>query len=369
MKKYLYQLESLRGFAAIYVFLHHAHVSPNSGLGALFYLGQEVVVLFFLLSGFVIHFSMHTEPSRRISVPVYVLHRARRIYPILLFALIASYISACIRVGSLVDIDLHNLTMNILMFQDLSALKRGVWADTYYNNSPLWSLSYEWWFYMLFIPLGLTRTFGVSWQRAIVGIVSISGFFTYQLAPNPVSLFASYFAIWWAGVELSKEYIEYMTVSVRNQWPTLLLIGICAFLWFMPVAMEILQGHRQLKLGVDPVLQFRHFLSAFVILLVGFAWRAKKLVFFNATFGMFKIFAPISYSLYLLHVPMLNALDQFGLEEYPIIRVFLALLLLVPICNLLEVRLQKIINRITNHLFSSPNPYVAKEGIPDSALN
>jgi peptidoglycan/LPS O-acetylase OafA/YrhL len=59
----LHQLDSLRGFAAAYVVVHHAHLAPQSAFGNLLFFGQEAVILFFLLSGFVIHYSTHS-PAR-----------------------------------------------------------------------------------------------------------------------------------------------------------------------------------------------------------------------------------------------------------------------------------------------------------------
>lgn len=57
----LEKLEALRGMAAIYVVLHHS-IPHNLRLeeleiGFLFRFGQEAVILFFLLSGFVINYS------------------------------------------------------------------------------------------------------------------------------------------------------------------------------------------------------------------------------------------------------------------------------------------------------------------------
>ena len=57
------EFEFLRGIAAFYVFFHHTLfqfniIEKNSLLGKLFSFGQEAVMLFFLLSGYVIALSL-----------------------------------------------------------------------------------------------------------------------------------------------------------------------------------------------------------------------------------------------------------------------------------------------------------------------
>ena len=59
MKK-LTKLEAIRGFASVYVVLHHVFgkglIIAGKDFSFLFRFGQESVILFFLLSGFVIQY-------------------------------------------------------------------------------------------------------------------------------------------------------------------------------------------------------------------------------------------------------------------------------------------------------------------------
>jgi peptidoglycan/LPS O-acetylase OafA/YrhL len=346
----LKELESLRGFAAAYVFIHHARPAENVGVGSLLYFGQEAVILFFLLSGFVIYYATSSPNHGPLSIRDYLIHRTRRIYPLLIISLMAAYISASIAAGTMVPVMWPNLMQNIFMMQDVSALKRGVWADTYYGNSPLWSLSYEWWFYLLFIPLELLRPFRAQAKLRAVAILSIVGFCTYQLHPNPISLFASYFIIWWVGVEMAREYRTHAAVTFTRQKAVVATLIGCAFLWAMPILSGYFGGER-LRFGIDPVLQTRHFFAAGAIVVTGLIWRWARLRGFRYTLGPFRILAPISYSLYLLHVPVLAALEHWGMAD-PIVRAISAAILLIPICYLLEVRLQRIINRWTDAMTS-----------------
>jgi peptidoglycan/LPS O-acetylase OafA/YrhL len=63
MKK-LEILEFGRGFAAFYVLMHHLRPLRDTPFDILFRFGQEAVILFFLVSGFVIYLSCQaSKPS------------------------------------------------------------------------------------------------------------------------------------------------------------------------------------------------------------------------------------------------------------------------------------------------------------------
>jgi peptidoglycan/LPS O-acetylase OafA/YrhL len=137
--KRLSKLEAVRGFAAVYVMLGHIF----SDHSILFRFGQEAVILFFLLSGFVIMYSYSRGNDK--SMRVFLLKRSLRIYVPLLtvFAVNAAlyafqgYRFTCDDAGTLLG--------NIFMLQDVAGLKPGVVCGTFLGNQPLWSLSYEWW--------------------------------------------------------------------------------------------------------------------------------------------------------------------------------------------------------------------------------
>ena len=348
LKRHLPELEALRGFAALYVFLHHARLAPNSGLGALFYFGQEAVILFFLLSGFVIYLSTIRSGVRGYT---YLVHRARRIYPMVIAALVLAYLSSAVGARAWIDPHLGNLAMNLLMLQDVSSLKRGVWADTYYGNTPLWSLSYEWWFYMLFVPLGLMGRRSGGANLTVAFLLSAAGALTYQWHPNAASLFASYFIIWWVGVELAREYAASGAVTFIGQWKSLGALLFCAVLWAIPVLVAFNHGE-SLKPGFDPVLQFRHFAAALLFCVLGLAWRRARLFGFRALFGKFAVLAPISYSLYLTHVPVLKLAAEL-FPGSPLLTAVVALIAIVPASNLAEVRFQRVINRWSDRVLAS----------------
>lgn len=340
VRERLIGLEALRGFAALYVVLHHSHIAPNHGLGMVLYFGQEAVILFFLLSGFVISYSSgdHLDAFK------YLVARFKRIYPIFLVALLISYSSMAMVARSWVDPDVPSLLGNLLMLQDVSALKRGVWVDTYMGNSPLWSLSYEWWFYMLFIPVA-----GIGRERGglvVAGAMSVVGWFLYWYQPNQIALFLQYFLIWWAGVEFARQYKREGRLSFSHQAMLFAFLSIMIFLQLLSVIAYAMNGYGSLKLGVDPVLQLRHFVAALVILVCSVIWNRFQFRGFMRIFGVFSVISPISYAIYVVHQPILNFFSGMGWFSSRLAVLFVSLPVIFIISRLLEGGFQGAINRL-----------------------
>lgn len=337
-KSKLRALEAVRGLAALYVFIHHAQLLPNKGVGAILYFGQEAVILFFLLSGFVINFS---QKPGAFDAGRYVRLRIRRIYPIFLLCLFVSYLAVCLIGGGWAPVRLQELIGNIFMLQDVAALKRGVWFDTYQGNLPLWSLSYEWWFYLLFIPFQFFSAEGKH-RLSLAAAISWLGWAVYQLAPNAPALFLSYYIIWWAGVELSCEYIATGKLSFSGQKWVLASLMVMAVLQLV-VIYFFSKGGARLQLGIDPVLQFRHYMSAFVFCSIAIFWQSKGLRVPGAIL-VFSYVAPISYGLYVVHQPILNVIDH--LVGSPVLALLAAAPVVVLVSWLLEVKIQRVVNRM-----------------------
>ncbi|MBW8466730.1 MAG: acyltransferase [Thiobacillus sp.] len=300
----IYSLEAIRGLAALYVFFHHAHLLPNAGVGRLLYFGQEAVIIFFLLSGFVIS---QASSKRRPSIMAYLSARAKRIYPIFCTALLVAYISACVQASKLVPIDFSALLGNLAMLQDSSALKPGVWFDTYYSNSPLWSLSYEWWFYMLYAVIGIRSSYSERSQFTIVTFVSIACAILYCLHPAQPLLYGAYAAIWWSGVELSREFTECGTLTFRKQAHSISAILFITIIWTLNAAFQFKFRPEFSSIGSYPLLPVRHFVAALIFLALAIALRNFLLKPVKGLFNIGLWFAPISFALYAIHQPIINA--------------------------------------------------------------
>ncbi len=296
----LAKLDALRGFASIYVLLHHVAtglVIFGIPVGLILKFGQEAVILFFLLSGFVIQYSFTHAKDKRF--PTYFMKRFTRIYIPLIFVFVLSYILLSLQEGIWVDPHWKNLLLNFLMLQDIPSLKPAVIAEPYMNNAPLWSLSYEWWFYMLFFAI--YKIFGDQKKKHYwVYALSILASAVYVFHPDPVSRVLMYFAIWWAGASLAELFIKGKGMTLRSFVLPIGSLGVITLLLTGAAISELTNGGYK-GLGVHPILEIRHFLFAIVALVIAFYWKSRQWKGFDATIGKFLIFAPISYVIYISH--------------------------------------------------------------------
>ncbi len=204
------KIDSLRGLAGVYVMFAHG-VYDHSLTLALF--GQEVAIMFFILSGFVISMSMVRDPEC-FCFRNFIIKRFRRVYPMFLIALFLGWAATSYGVGFAVPVVWRQLLGNIAMLQDVGLIKPGVWFDAYFNP-PLWSLSYEWWFYVAFFPIW--SLVPAKRQRHLVFALASAGTIFFGFVPAPPFLFASYFIIWWMGVEFAREYLSSGSISWLRQ--------------------------------------------------------------------------------------------------------------------------------------------------------
>ncbi len=154
-------LDLLRGLAAIEVFVGHVrdhsfvayaalpadqHSPFMAAFFALTRMGREAVLVFFALSGFLV-FGQVIRRLRegRFDLGTYCIDRTTRIFLPLVPACIISVL-----LGWLVfhtPVDSAQLLFNVVGLN-------GVLADTLHMNAPLWTLSYEIWFYVVAGAIG-----------------------------------------------------------------------------------------------------------------------------------------------------------------------------------------------------------------------
>jgi peptidoglycan/LPS O-acetylase OafA/YrhL len=168
-------LDALRFGAAFTVFLSHYAVGRISGglLWPVTAYGRTAVLVFFVLSGFVIAFV--TEARER-SLEDFALSRAARLYSVMIPAFILT--AALDYLGKAVDPRLyapewgHSTTHPILGF-GLSAVFLGEsWTLDMLPgfNVPFWSLNYEAWYYALFAAATFLRG---RRRMAVLGVAGL----------------------------------------------------------------------------------------------------------------------------------------------------------------------------------------------------
>jgi peptidoglycan/LPS O-acetylase OafA/YrhL len=353
----LEKIEALRGFASIYVFAGHVLIGSIGALGVLLRFGQEMVMCFFLLSGFVIYYATHH--ARQKTFRVYFIHRFRRIYPILFVALFIAYLVSAL--SGHPELDWKNLLGNIFMTQDFAFGKPGVWSDTFCGNFPLWSLSYEWWFYMMFFPI--YSYVPARFQLGLVTALSLMGLATYVVHPNQISLFLLYFILWWTGLEFSRTYCLGITPTFFTQRYSLAVLG--SFCVLVPLSMiYLMPPPEHWMYGLHPILETRHFVACFLIALLALLWSAAKWRFFQPVLGWFTLVAPISYALYAFHYPICVNSRGIG-EGVPfLLRLLITVVITLALAYLVEVPMQKAIVRSTNRIFFGKTRSVQTEQRP-----
>jgi peptidoglycan/LPS O-acetylase OafA/YrhL len=291
-------LDVARAFAAIYVVFHHVVASVNAPelIDLLFTFGQEAVIIFFLLSGFVIF----ANERERVAHPRgYYLRRLRRIYPLIVIAMI---VSTVLWAAGLIDAKFSwsSLFGTLFSLQDIAFLKPGVITTPYLGNDPLWSLSYEVFFYAVF-PLVM-----IAWRRNqlatrhAVGAIAVLGYITYLAAPNHFSLVVAYFLLWWVGAMTAKSYLD-GTLRISAVFPEAIWMSA---LIIVAVAGVVFYGSR--GLGLFPILMVRHFVvAAGMALLLFTPLRGMMASLSLRVAGPAALIAGLSYGLYVLHAPLL----------------------------------------------------------------
>ena len=321
MENRIWRLEALRGLAAIYVVLSHTlpHKMMFFGFNAgyLVRFGQEAVILFFLLSGFVINYS-YCNASTRADFRTYFARRFARIYIPLLLVYVVSYFTVVYNEGGFFLPDLKSFLGNLFMLQDWGNVKPNVIVEPFLGNDPLWSLSYEWWFYMAYFPL--IRYIGTDSARnnlvfLISGLATVLYFFFPEFLPR----IAMYFGIWWVGVFLSQLYMNQKKPSIEHLYRPLFFLTFALVVLAVKILYVRMQGGG-LLFGMHPVLEFRHFLFAFVAVIAAVVWSARNWMYFDVLVKPFSIFAPASYVIYICHFHLFREATYLDFIEFSPLR-------------------------------------------------
>ena len=195
-----FDIEALRGFAALFVVWHHAIVfkyllDPYSlASGILFYnpQGHFCVLIFFVLSGYVIGLSTKVPLTWETSL-VYLKKRLVRLYPIFLITLIFALVVSPKYFG------VSTIAGNFAMLQGLYVID---------VNQPGWSLHYEMLYYLLFIIVSIFRL-NPFFIAAVALVVALGNFALFPILHTPIITSYSYGLIFWIlGLALSQVLVN-----------------------------------------------------------------------------------------------------------------------------------------------------------------
>lgn len=193
------------------IFEDYSSLVKNPFYKALYFitgLGHQAVILFFVLSGYLIGRTViEKHKEGQFSLYSYIISRIVRIYIVLVPALLLTIIldkigisidnkfiyTTCDYITSLEKDPASRLTTlhalsSLIMLQNL-------WLPVLGSNGPLWSLSPEFWYYMIFPALIGVFYKGYQYQQYLLPILLVLIF----LWIAPFSMFI-YFLIWLCGL-------------------------------------------------------------------------------------------------------------------------------------------------------------------------
>jgi peptidoglycan/LPS O-acetylase OafA/YrhL len=195
-------LDTTRLLAALVVFFGHiTFVNPDSiftkiELGSY---GNDAVMIFFVLSGFVIG---HVSKTKETDIYIYIYSRISRLLSIIWPALILTVLFD--QAGRYFNHEIYDNSWwykgdwPAIRFLANSLLINQIWFFEIrpFSNGPFWSLGYEVWFYFLFIPLG----FSIKYKKiTLIALLFFAG-------PRIIILYPT----WLLG------YYLYLTVSKKR---------------------------------------------------------------------------------------------------------------------------------------------------------
>ncbi len=336
-------LECLRGLAAFYVFVHHyvrRGMPQVPALVRIFSFGQVAVMLFFLVSGFVIHFAS-TEPGAVFTFGRYLQRRIRRLYPPFLMAMLVTWIGWSLLPVSAVRFSYRELFGNLFMLQAEGGPGSNI--RPFLDNYPLWSLSYEFWFYIIY---GALMWLGGSFERKRI-LACVVPFLATLLDlwhPNQASRFISYFPLWWVGVELVQLYRQDNKIELKKLGPAAIFLALPMLARALDLFLHSETG--QLTLYGYREIALRRFVTVGILIAIGLLWQALKFRGFWRIFGIFRWVAPISYALYVTHAPVLRIASTLSPIHSGLLNFIWICPLVLSVAWVIEVPIQRAVNRL-----------------------
>jgi len=290
-------LDLIRFVASMVVFL--GHVAGERFTGGLFWqLGaymDDAVIVFFVLSGFVISYVVGKSES---GMEEFAIARSARIYSVALPALCLTFIFDFLGIhlnGQLYSAEwgYQHQDSAWQFFSGLVFLNEFWMAPVPVGSMlPYWSLAYEVWYYVLFAALYFAR--GMSRILAVIVVCAIAG-------PKILVLFP----LWLLG------YCTYI-FSARKSFPVhlgclLFISSIVGYMLHRVYFHEMLSAHA----GLSTDIFAENFLSRYVVAvlfalhLAGFVWASPLIgKYLNRWAAGIRWLAGATFTIYLMHLPV-----------------------------------------------------------------
>jgi peptidoglycan/LPS O-acetylase OafA/YrhL len=304
-------LDMLRGVAAIAVTLAHLRqgflVDPsdirvpwNPLIRIVYFVtafGHYSVMIFFVLSGFLVgRIALRGRMDGNFSWSDYATNRLTRLYVVLIPALIIGAVWDVIGIhlfgtsgiyGGLTpnhsDAVLPHLSAGIMLGN--AFFLQGILTPSFGANGPLWSLSYEFWYYVLFPLIVLAFPLGkAGWTSVLYGAAAC---IVVLFIAQPMR---TYFLIWLLGA----------TINLAPEKP-----GQPGYLWVLAAVGTAVLVVAALKFKTD-INECGDFVvgaatAAMILVILRSSARSRSGLYSRAARGL----AGFSYTLYLVHGPVM----------------------------------------------------------------
>jgi len=289
-------------------FVDFQHIRHSGALLEVLYsltgFGHQAVMVFFVLSGFLISSSVISgQMSGTWSWRDYAINRSSRLYVVLIPGLLFGLLWDKLGISLFASTGLYSHPLEsfgpaiaqnqitIRTFIGNLFFLETIVCPTFGSNGPLWSLSNEFWYYVLF-PMGLFA--GLAWAKhstrwAIPLTIVAFGLLVFLGSEKVIG-----FLVWMAGCVLVIAYSAFSSLAKR--W--LISYALISSLALAGCLMAARTG-RLAALGTDLSVGIAFTLFLFAVLYMDFGARSAR--YHNAA----RFFAGFSYSLYVLHFPLL----------------------------------------------------------------
>jgi peptidoglycan/LPS O-acetylase OafA/YrhL len=314
-------LDGLRGLAACIVIVSHVSNALNLWGGLLGGGGGQVgVMLFFVLSGYLMGFLYLHRPFNTAEVWNYAVHRGARILPLFYAAVI--FTLALDLIGRLIGIPLQLYTIDSLPLM-LTLVK---------GSSVFWTIPIEIQFYAIFaVAWGAYALF----RKVALAAMLVLGVFVLTATPAPPFTVIYYTPYFLCGVIVSQILPLVHSRLSTPPWSVALASGFPLFLLMYPRITMTLFG-TEFGLWTNPAclaLAASCLIATLCSPTVGAILSSRPMVHLGK----------VSFALYLLHKPTLLLLQRTtSLEHWPVL--FLVVTLLITIA----------VSSVVHRLFESP---------------
>lgn len=241
-KAHVLTLDSIRGIAAVTVVIHHVILMPTFLAafpnhawidGPFFRSGGFLVDLFFVLSGMVMSLSYVQSDFGHFSLRKFMVRRFARVYPLHIVMLFVTLLFRLVRIGLVMAgvivavpaafevNNAYSFVLNIFLLHSLGFVHYLNW------NAPSWSISVEFYTYLVFgiVVLIAQRLGSLRWLYVSAVVLVAASWFTLTLVLGKRDLGAQYdfgilrcFTSFFLGV-LTVKAVSLLPAGVRRASP------------------------------------------------------------------------------------------------------------------------------------------------------